>query len=124
MGRERQALAALYGPIGEWRDKARSSFCRVAIVPQQLFQIEKLPFGLVCGFFSTVLAQRVVVVIDEFKNKRLVILCNDCEKKSDIKFSFEFLKCSHCGGYNTSEVDTYDSINSSENPSVSDIVID
>ncbi len=60
---------------------------------------------------------------EEFKNKRLVILCNDCETKSDIKFSFEFLKCAHCGGYNTSEVDMYDSVNSSQNPAVTDINI-
>ena len=60
---------------------------------------------------------------EEFKNKRLVILCNDCEKKSDIKFSFEFLKCADCGGYNTSEVDMYDSINSGDNPSATDIII-
>ena len=48
---------------------------------------------------------------EEFKDKRLVIYCNDCEKKSDIKFSFEFRKCSACGGYNTTEVDCYDAIN-------------
>ena len=60
---------------------------------------------------------------DEFQNKRLVILCNDCEKKSDIKFTFEFLKCANCGGYNTSEVDVYDSINSSENPVSNNTII-
>ncbi len=60
---------------------------------------------------------------EEFKNKRLVVLCNDCEKKSDIKFSFEFLKCTECGGYNTSEVDMYDSANSSDNPAATNITI-
>lgn len=43
-----------------------------------------------------------------YMKKRLIILCNDCEKKSDIKFSFEFKKCSHCGGYNTTDVELYD----------------
>lgn len=59
----------------------------------------------------------------DFKDKRLVILCNDCEKKSDIKFSFEFLKCAECGGYNTSEVDMYDSVNSSDNAAAGNVVI-
>lgn len=45
---------------------------------------------------------------EDFKNKRMVILCNDCGKKSDIKFTFEFLKCNNCGGYNTGEINTYE----------------
>ena len=59
----------------------------------------------------------------DFKDKRLILLCNDCEKKSDIKFSFEFLKCAECGGYNTSEVDMYDSVNSSDNEAADNVVI-
>ena len=43
-----------------------------------------------------------------YMKKRLIIFCNDCEKKSDIKFSFEFRKCSSCRSYNTSEVELYD----------------
>lgn len=43
-----------------------------------------------------------------YLNKRLIIFCNDCEKKSDIKFSFEYRKCTCCGGYNTNEVELYD----------------
>ena len=44
---------------------------------------------------------------DEFRNKRLIILCNDCEKKSDISFSFDYKKCYYCSGYNTTEVESY-----------------
>jgi len=46
---------------------------------------------------------------EEFEKKRLIILCNDCEEKSDVKFSFEFRKCGKCGGYNTNELDVYES---------------
>ena len=28
----------------------------------------------------------------DFEKKRIVIFCNDCEKRSDIKFSFEYRK--------------------------------
>ena len=48
------------------------------------------------------------ILPEDFKKKRLVISCNDCEKRSDIKFSFEFRKCRHCKGYNTSEIETYE----------------
>ena len=45
---------------------------------------------------------------EDFKKKRLVISCNDCEKRSDISFSFEFRKCKHCKGYNTAEIECYE----------------
>lgn len=44
----------------------------------------------------------------EYEKKRMVIYCCDCEKKSDIKYSFEFCKCVECGSYNTCEDHTYD----------------
>lgn len=43
-----------------------------------------------------------------FRHKRLIIFCNDCEQKSDIGFSFEFRKCNHCRGYNTNEIEQYE----------------
>ena len=43
-----------------------------------------------------------------YMKKRLIIYCNDCDKKSDIKFSFDFKKCSECGSYNTNEIESYD----------------
>lgn len=43
-----------------------------------------------------------------YMNKRQIIFCNDCEQKSDIKFSFDYKKCRNCNGYNTNEIETYD----------------
>ena len=51
---------------------------------------------------------------EELINKRLVVYCNDCEKKSDIKFSFEFKKCNYCSSYNTSEIDCYYAIDNKD----------
>ena len=42
-----------------------------------------------------------------YQFKRLIILCNDCEEKSDITFSFYYRKCNSCGSYNTSEIEQY-----------------
>ena len=41
---------------------------------------------------------------DEYKDKKVDILCNDCEKKSNVKFHFAGLKCKECNSYNTSQI--------------------
>ena len=44
----------------------------------------------------------------DFRNKNILIYCNDCEQRSEVNFSFEYRKCGHCGGYNTSELEVYE----------------
>ncbi|VBB18194.1 RING finger and CHY zinc finger domain-containing protein 1 [Yasminevirus sp. GU-2018] len=41
---------------------------------------------------------------DEYKDKMVDILCNDCGAKCNVKFHFYGLKCSGCSGYNTKRV--------------------
>jgi len=41
---------------------------------------------------------------DEYKDIDLEILCNDCLKKSNVKFHIVGLKCQHCFGYNTKKI--------------------
>lgn len=53
-----------------------------------------------------IIAENELIPLD-YQYKRLIILCNDCEEKSDIKFSFDFRKCSSCGSYNTTEIELY-----------------
>lgn len=38
---------------------------------------------------------------DEFKDKMVDILCNDCGEKCNVKFHFYGLKCTKCSSYNT-----------------------
>jgi len=38
---------------------------------------------------------------EEYAEAKSELLCNDCEKKSEIKFHFVGLKCPNCGSYNT-----------------------
>ena len=44
----------------------------------------------------------------DFRNKMILIYCNDCEKRSEVNFSFDYRKCGSCGGYNTSEIEVYE----------------
>eukprot|EP01135_Chromosphaera_perkinsii_P006900 Nk52_evm55s621 gene=Nk52_evmTU55s621 len=37
----------------------------------------------------------------EFENVGSLILCNDCEKKSEAPYHFLYHKCAHCSSYNT-----------------------
>jgi RING finger and CHY zinc finger domain-containing protein 1 len=41
---------------------------------------------------------------DEYTNKFVDILCNDCNKYSNTKFHFIGLKCSLCNSYNTKQI--------------------
>ena len=41
---------------------------------------------------------------DEYKDKDVEILCNDCEQKSTVKFHFYGLKCKSCCSYNTTQI--------------------
>lgn len=36
------------------------------------------------------------------------IYCQDCSKMSDVPYHFVGLKCQHCGGYNTRELQRVD----------------
>ena len=38
------------------------------------------------------------------KEKRVPILCYDCESRSDAVFHYLGMECGHCSGYNTSRV--------------------
>ena len=42
-----------------------------------------------------------ILMPDEYKNKKINILCNDCEQRSRIPFTIDLYKCCSCGGYNT-----------------------
>jgi hypothetical protein len=39
---------------------------------------------------------------EELRDKIASILCNDCERVGEAPFHFQYHKCPHCGGYNTS----------------------
>tara|TARA_B100001094_G_C18160719_1_gene789145 strand:- start:378 stop:1262 length:885 start_codon:yes stop_codon:yes gene_type:complete len=41
------------------------------------------------------------IMPEEYKLWKTNISCNDCQKKSNVKFHFIYHKCSYCGGYNT-----------------------
>lgn len=41
---------------------------------------------------------------DEFKDKIVDMMCNDCGQKCKVKFHFYGLKCSGCSGYNTRQI--------------------
>lgn len=55
---------------------------------------------------NTYLDQQIALtpLPDEFKNKLVNILCNDCGTKSNINFHFYGLKCIACSGYNTKQI--------------------
>ena len=44
----------------------------------------------------------------DFDNAKALVLCNDCEQKTETKFHFEGLKCGNkdCGSYNTKIIST------------------
>ena len=44
------------------------------------------------------------IMPDEYKNKKVNILCNDCEKISNVNFHFIAMKCSNCCSYNTKQL--------------------
>lgn len=37
----------------------------------------------------------------EYKNRISLILCNDCEQRSEVPYHFFYHKCQHCTSYNT-----------------------
>ena len=41
---------------------------------------------------------------DEYKDKMVTLLCNDCNKKSDAHFHIIGMKCNICGSYNTKQI--------------------
>jgi len=41
---------------------------------------------------------------EEFRDKKVHILCNQCCQKSETNFHILGLKCSHCGSYNTKQI--------------------
>lgn len=43
---------------------------------------------------------------EQFEGMRSFIMCNDCEKRSDVPFHFLYHKCSHCASYNTRVLST------------------
>jgi RING finger and CHY zinc finger domain-containing protein 1 len=42
-----------------------------------------------------------ILIPRDYRNKKINILCNDCEQRSTIPFTIELYKCNSCGGYNT-----------------------
>ena len=43
---------------------------------------------------------------EEYANDRSLILCNDCEKRSETKYHFLYHKCQQCSSYNTKVIET------------------
>ena len=43
---------------------------------------------------------------EEFKNHKVKIFCNDCEKKSITKYHFTYNQCQECQGWNTDILET------------------
>jgi RING finger and CHY zinc finger domain-containing protein 1 len=41
---------------------------------------------------------------EEYRDKTVEILCNDCQKKSSTKFHFIGLKCENCNSFNTKQI--------------------
>ncbi len=41
---------------------------------------------------------------DEYKDKKVDILCNDCNNKSNVNFHVVGMKCTHCGSYNSRQI--------------------
>jgi len=41
---------------------------------------------------------------EEYKDKYVNIICNDCQKKSSSKFHFIGIKCNNCSSYNTKQI--------------------
>lgn len=41
---------------------------------------------------------------EEYKDQKMNVLCNDCNKKSEVPFHIVGGKCEHCRSYNTSRV--------------------
>jgi hypothetical protein len=42
---------------------------------------------------------------EEYANDRSLILCNDCEKRSETKYHFYYHKCNECNSYNTKVIE-------------------
>ena len=41
------------------------------------------------------------IIPDELVDKKRIIYCNDCEKKTETSAHFVYHKCQNCGSYNT-----------------------
>lgn len=41
------------------------------------------------------------VMPEDYRDIRVLILCNDCLEKSETDFQFFYHKCTHCNSYNT-----------------------
>jgi len=44
------------------------------------------------------------IMPEEYKDKYMTILCNDCQEKSNVKFHIVGGKCNYCRSYNTSRL--------------------
>lgn len=44
----------------------------------------------------------------EYQHTHSNIYCNDCEKKSVAKYHFLYHRCSHCHGYNSKVLSTFE----------------
>ena len=42
---------------------------------------------------------------EEYRDKKMIVMCNDCLKKSRVPFHIVGGKCSSCRSYNTARVD-------------------
>mmetsp|Transcript_174 Transcript_174/g.328 ORF Transcript_174/g.328 Transcript_174/m.328 type:complete len:96 (+) Transcript_174:811-1098(+) len=45
-----------------------------------------------------------MVMPEEYRDKMLLILCNDCDKTSHAAFHVLAMKCRHCKSYNTRQI--------------------
>ena len=45
---------------------------------------------------------------EDYKDKKMVMLCNDCLEKSTVPFHIAGGKCSKCRSYNTTRIDDHE----------------
>ena len=42
---------------------------------------------------------------EEYRNTKMIVMCNDCHTKSKVKFHIVGGKCKKCRSYNTTRID-------------------
>lgn len=57
------------------------------------------------------------ILPSDVRDKIVSILCHECDIKSETKFHYEYLRCNHCGGYNTSRIDAHSNVSHTINQS-------
>ena len=57
---------------------------------------------LYVAYYDSLIARQPMP--EEYKDTEATIMCNDCIKKSKVKFHFIAMKCPECSSYNTQQI--------------------